>query len=278
MIVTLMKKRPRFDYSKSYFVESYKNEKMLIEAQLNLLKAVSNSQIDDERAFVQKVSRDHDTKLFGLPFKIIPIQNISVNTGSPVLQHVYMLEFHPCLGIINRLPKAIQISIDELKHVHNIQTTSEEVKMETRFYQIALKQWESLPAVGSAFSVQIQRDLFCDIFIEDPLFVCEVGESSTTTSDMKGSKKNMKDDLRKSLVSWGRLLSVITTRHRLIEAAVESDIITSIYRNFARQMGFDDCHAFLRAVSFEFAQSKPESELRPLTLGQILDDDSAIDR
>ena len=43
-------------------------------------------------------------------------------------------------------------------------------------------------------------------------------------------------------------------------------------------MGFDDCHAYLRAVSFEFAHPKPESELKPMTTAQLQHDDGRVDR
>ena len=77
---------------------------------------------------------------------------------------------------------------------------------------------------------------------------------------------------------WSKLLEVLTYRHRLLEAADETDILINIYKETAKKIGLDECHAHLRPVSFEFAQKKPDTDIKPLTLRQLLDDESRIDR
>ncbi len=51
-----------------------------------------------------------------------------------------------------------------------------------------------------------------------------------------------------------------------------------IYRKTAKDLGFDDCHLFMRAVSFEFAQRKSEMETRPISTVELLQNDGWIDR
>ena len=51
-----------------------------------------------------------------------------------------------------------------------------------------------------------------------------------------------------------------------------------IYRRRAKEIGFEEYHAFLRVVSFDFAQTKPEAEAQPVLITVIQEDDSRIDR
>lgn len=81
------------------------------------------------------------------------------------------------------------------------------------------------------------------------------------------------------LDTWGKLLEIITYRHRLLENINESDILLNTYTFISQKIGVDECHAFMRPVSFEYAKSKSELQnQKPLTLKQLLEDDSRIDR
>ena len=84
--------------------------------------------------------------------------------------------------------------------------------------------------------------------------------------------------MEKMMNIWCKLLELITYRYRLLEAVQETDILSSIYINIARTIGVDECHAFLRPVSFEFAQKKLDGQQKPLTLKQLQDDESRVDR
>lgn len=107
-------------------------------------------------------------------------------------------------------------------------------------------------------------------------------------------------------------LQVITLRYRLITAAQETDVVTKVifsglawtlflfffiwiivyyfiytitnfcplqaYKHRAKEIGFDEYHAFLRAVSFDFAQAKPEAEMQSALITLVTEDDSRVDR
>lgn len=78
--------------------------------------------------------------------------------------------------------------------------------------------------------------------------------------------------------NWSKLMEVITFRHRLIENSVECNILLKIYENSAIQMGLDECHAYMRPVSFDFAKEKLEGEKKPLTTKHLMEDESKLDR
>ena len=50
------------------------------------------------------------------------------------------------------------------------------------------------------------------------------------------------------------------------------------YKRQAKEIGFDEYHAFLRAVSFDFAQAKPEAEMQNVLITVVTEDDSRIVR
>lgn len=50
------------------------------------------------------------------------------------------------------------------------------------------------------------------------------------------------------------------------------------YKHRAKEIGFDEYHAFLRAVSFDFAQAKPEAEMQSALITLVTEDDSRVDR
>lgn len=50
------------------------------------------------------------------------------------------------------------------------------------------------------------------------------------------------------------------------------------YKRQAKEIGFDEYHAFLRAVSFDFAQAKPDAEIQNVLITVVQEDDSRVDR
>lgn len=50
------------------------------------------------------------------------------------------------------------------------------------------------------------------------------------------------------------------------------------YKRQAKEIGFDEYHAFLRAVSFDFAQAKPDAEIQSVLITVVQEDDSRVDR
>ena len=52
-----------------------------------------------------------------------------------------------------------------------------------------------------------------------------------------------------------------------------------LYTKHAHEMGFDECHMFLRCVQFEFASFKENADQPPpLFITSIQEDDTSIDR
>ena len=51
-----------------------------------------------------------------------------------------------------------------------------------------------------------------------------------------------------------------------------------IYEKSAAEMGIDMCHGFMRPLNFDFAKKKNDGEKKPLTMQQLIDDESKLDR
>ena len=49
---------------------------------------------------------------------------------------------------------------------------------------------------------------------------------------------------------------MVTWRHRLLNAAIETEILTKIYKKQTNEMGFEDFHMYLRYVQFDYAKFK----------------------
>ncbi|KAM7171725.1 coiled-coil domain-containing protein 162-like [Macrochelys suwanniensis] len=130
----------------------------------------------------------------------------------------------------------------------------------------------------SSYSSQIQKDLFADTLLEDPLLVRDIAmlalESGTDEEKKQGREKQAF-----ILDIFSRLLELITLRHRLIETALESAQLARMYKAFAVEMGFDEFHLYLRPVHFEFASHKEKADQPPpIFITALLEDDSSVDR
>ncbi|XP_077868441.1 uncharacterized protein LOC100372084 [Saccoglossus kowalevskii] len=279
VITNLMHKRPRFDFASDYFIKTYRAESVCLRLHCTLIKSILDKQIEEQREYIHKVTRDGDEE-FGLPHKIIPKQLINLNLSRPALKNVYMLEFHPCLAIASRLPHAINKAYFELYFTHRPKSITEGIGLEKKLLEVSLKQWENLDTMGNSYQEQVKKDLFADIFSEDPLFVCEVGKSLFMAKDEGGgSRRNKKEKQEDLLHVFCRLLDTITLRHRLIDAAWETEILTKLYKRHAFDMGFEEYHLFLRYVPFEFASFKENADAPPpVFITALHEDDSNVDR
>lgn len=56
-------------------------------------------------------------------------------------------------------------------------TTIEKITLEFRLVEILKKLWHDKKVIGFNFSNQIRKDIFSDVFIEDPIFVCDLVKS-----------------------------------------------------------------------------------------------------
>ncbi|XP_057314205.1 uncharacterized protein LOC130655465 isoform X2 [Hydractinia symbiolongicarpus] len=277
IMMTIMKQRPRIDFNEKYFVKAYQYETLLLRSHCDLVKSIIDEHIVDQRQYIQKLYRDGQQK-FGLPLKVVPIQSISVNTSRPALKNIFMLEFHPSLAIISSLPDVLRQAYRELIHTHQPDTTTKKVFLELKLIRTVQKCWNEKKNLSLMYSKQVNRDFFSDVFVEDPILVCQVGETMTTVENMRGSRIMRTEEIKKMITIWSNLLEAITYRQRLMTALNETSILLNVYEQHAKNVGVDECNAHLRPVSFDFAKVKPVVNQRPFTLKQLLEDESRMDR
>ncbi|XP_061091953.1 uncharacterized protein LOC133124596 [Conger conger] len=280
VITDVMYRWPRLELSSGYFVQAYREELGCMQSHQQLLSLVLNCQIDEQRHYLQQVWRDGPRGLgqdYGLPLNYIPKLLVSLGNSSPALRSVYLLEFHPSLYLASQLHQALTQAHTELCHLHRAKTTSEKVALEQRLLVQALQKWQSMAPSGASYSSQIQKDLFSEVFFEDPFFVRDIGlmvlGSAKEEEKMRGKERQLF-----MVETFSKLLELVTLRHRLIEAASETALLSQLYSGFAREMGFEQFYLHLRPIQFEFAVHKEKTDKLPLFVTALLQNDSTIDR
>ncbi|XP_012939634.1 uncharacterized protein LOC101845475 [Aplysia californica] len=278
VITNIMHQRPRFDLEAEYFVRMYRAECSVLRHHTALVKTILDKQIESQREFTQRVTREGDHE-FGLPNRIIPKQPIAVNLSRPALKNVYMLEFHPSLAIASRIPTALKHAYWELHETHQPDSAYAALMMEKKLLQVALKEWEGLPMMGTSFSMQVQKDLFSDMFAEDPLFQCELAQHCVQQQDQKAGRRTHKEKQVAMVKMISRLMEVLTLRQRMIDACWETEILAKIYKKQASEMGYPDYHMNMRFVQFEFASYKEKAgKAPPIFITAVQEDDTAVDK
>lgn len=72
---------------------------------------------------------------------------------------------------------------------------------------------------------------------------------------------------------------MVTLRHRLIVAAMETETLAKIYRHLAVEMGLEEYHMYLRYVQFDFAKFKENADQSPpMFVSELNPDDPQIDK
>ncbi|XP_041105837.1 uncharacterized protein si:ch73-242m19.1 [Polyodon spathula] len=281
VITDIMHKRPRLEISSQYFVTAYEEECICLQYHQQLVKDILNKQIDEQRQYVQRVWRDGqkgNVYEFGLPPNYTPKQLIAINSSSSALRNVFLLEFHPSLGLAPRIPQALNQAYNELCQLHRPRSVQESVALEKQLLQLAVEKWQALELLGASYSMPVQKDLFSGIFFEDPFFVRDVGFSALEFAE-EGEKKQGREKQAFIVETFSRLLELITLRHRLIECASETAQLAQLYRTFSAEMGFNEFHLYLRAVQFEFAAHREKADQPPpVFITALLEDDSQVDR
>ncbi|XP_041348511.1 uncharacterized protein LOC121368057 isoform X2 [Gigantopelta aegis] len=279
VITNVMGRAPRFDFSGIYFVRTYRSECTILHYYSTLVKKILNAQIEDNRAYIQRVSREEDSQ-YGLPNKIVTKQPISVNLSRSALKNIYMLEFHPSLAIASRIPDAFKHAYWELVHIHRPENVQACLKLEKKLLKLGHEEWDRMECIGKSFSKQLQKDLFHDVYMEDPLFMCAASQSLIVEQESQGGSNRSSKEKRTIMVSvLTRVLEAITTRHRLLDSCWETEILSKHYRKQAGDMGFEEFHLFMRFVQFEFANYKDDAgKPPPIFITSIQEDDSALDK
>ncbi|XP_055490903.1 uncharacterized protein LOC129696855 [Leucoraja erinacea] len=215
---------------------------------------------------------------FGLPLSVICKQPVAINNSCPALRKIYLLEFHPSLGMAACVRRALEHAYSELCHTHRPRTADGSIDLEKQLLHLAIAKWAAMDKHDSPYSLQVQRDLFAGVFIEDPLFVRDVGRSFIEAAE-EGEGRAGAERQTFVLHAFCRLLEIVTLRYRLLEAASHTAILAQLYKSVAVQMGFDEFHLYLRPVQFEFASHKDKADQPPpVFITSLLEDDSSIDR
>ncbi|XP_054846477.1 coiled-coil domain-containing protein 162-like [Eublepharis macularius] len=281
VITDIIYKRPRFDFRLGYFANIYKDECTCLRLHLQLVKDVLNKQIDNQRKYNHKIWRDGPKggiSEYGFPPYIIAKQLIAVNNSPSALKNIYLLEFHPSLGLVSLIPKALDHVLQEFQQICRPKIASDVINLEKCVLQLALDAWMTMESPESFYGFQIQKDVFVDVLVEDPSLVREIAMSALKSVTEEELKRDKGKHVHVVTI-FSRLLELLTLRHRLIEAAVETAQLGRIYKEFARGMGFDEFHLYLRPVFFEFATYKEKADqLPPIFITSLLEDDSSVDR
>ncbi|XP_051031282.1 uncharacterized protein LOC127215027 [Phodopus roborovskii] len=277
----IIHRRPKFDLSHSYFTKAYQDECTCLRLHGQLVRGVLSSHLEQQREYVRRLWRgDHPEahKTFGLPLNIICKQFVSIDCSCPASENVHLLEFHPSLGLVGLIPKALDHLLREARHAHKPVTPSGLAQLEQRVLQLALDLWLTPAKPETWYSAQLQRDLFSDKVMGDPFLVEEVGLLALRSAVDKDHKQGQ--NLHTLLLeTFSKLLELLTLRHRLIEVNVEGAHLARLYKELAQEMGFEEFHLYLRPVPFEFASHKDKVDRPPpVFMTSLLEDSSRVDR
>ncbi|KAF1430960.1 hypothetical protein FQV22_0012999, partial [Spheniscus magellanicus] len=280
-ITDIMHKRPRFDLKLEYFVNTYKDECICLQLHLQLLRDIVNKQIDAQREYIHKIWREGQRggiSEFGLPYNVITKQLISLNSSRPTLKNTYLLEFHPSLGLVCLIPKALEYTYQEFYSICRPKTASKASNLEKQVLQLVVDEWLTMEKTETFYSSQIQKDLFAEVLLEDPVLVQEIALSLLEVGADEEKKTDSENQLF-ILDSFSMMLELATLCHRLIEVATESARLARFYKAFAIEAGFGEFHLYLRPTHFESASHREKADhLPPIFITSLLEDDSCVDR
>ncbi|XP_050923208.1 uncharacterized protein LOC108888382 [Lates calcarifer] len=280
VITDIMHGRPRLDLDQDYFVQAYRAEIDCLRSHQQLIKNILDNQIEKQRQYLQRIWRDDhkgSTHDYGLPLNYIPKHVVSLGGSSPALMNVFLLEVHPSLCLASAVYHSLIQAHTELCQLHRATSVFDKLVLQQKLLQQALQSWNNLASPGASYSSQIQKDLFSDVFFQDPVLVQKVGLSLVNFTEEKDMKQGRKKQSY-AVETFSKLLELVTIRHRLLESASETAHLTQLYRNVASELGFDEFHLYLRPVQFEIAEQKDQTEQRPVFITAILEDDTSVDR
>nr|XP_040139111.1 uncharacterized protein LOC101969599 isoform X5 [Ictidomys tridecemlineatus] len=277
----IMHRRPKFDLGHPYFIKAYQDECTCLRLHLQLIKGILNRQMECQREYVQRLWRDDhpdDRKKFGLPLNIICKQLISINNSCPDLKNVYLLEFHPSLGLAGLVPKALEHLFSEACRTCRPTSPSGLASLEQHILQLALNLWLAPTKPENWYSEQLQKDLFSARVMGDPFLVEETGLLALTSAADEGQKQGQQPHML-LLETFSKLLELLTLRHRLIAMSLESAHLARHYKELAEEMGFEEFHLYLRPVHFECASPRDKVDRPPLAfITSLLEHSGRLDR
>ncbi|XP_060545086.1 uncharacterized protein LOC117660839 isoform X3 [Pantherophis guttatus] len=282
VITNIMYRRPRFDFHLGYFMNTYRDECTCLKLHLCLVRDIMNRQIENQRKYNYKIWRGGPKGCiseFGFPPHIVTKQLIALSNSPTALKNMYLLEFHSSLGLVSLIPKALDHILQEFQQICRPNTASEAIHLEEQILQLSLDGWMTMENPESFYGTQIQKDIFADVLVEDPLIIREI-VTLALKSVSEEEQRSSKEKQTITLNVFSRLLELLTLRHRLIETAVEGAQLGRLYKEFAEEMGFNEFHLYLRPVYFECATHKEKADqFSPIFIASLLEDhDINVDR
>ncbi|XP_056624604.1 uncharacterized protein si:ch73-242m19.1 isoform X2 [Triplophysa dalaica] len=280
VITNITHRRPQIDFTAGYFVQAYRDTIVCLQGHKELIRHVLNNQIDTQRQYLERIWRERPNGFacdYGLPPNYIPKHLVSVGGCWPVLKSVYLLEVHPSLCLASRLYESLEHACAELCEMYRAQTPSQKSNLEKKLLKLALHHWHILGTPGVTNSPQIQRDLFSDVFIEDPVMVRELGLSAVRSAE-EHQRTPGKEKQLFMVKTFCTLLELVTVRQRIIESAAETELVSRLYKCLAAAMGFDEYHLYMRPVQFEFAKRKEILKQPPVFITALQQDNQNVDR
>ncbi|XP_070651600.1 uncharacterized protein [Bos indicus] len=281
VITDIMHRCPRFDFSHPYFIKAYREECTCLRLHLQLVRGILNQHIECQREYVQRLwQKGHPdaSNTFGLPLNIICKQLIFINNSCSALKNIYLLEFHPSLGLASCIPSALEHLLREARHTCRPTSASALTLLERRVLQLALDVWLTPAKPESWYSAQLQKDLFSAKVMGDPFLVGETGLLALKSAADQGQNQGQ-DSQMLLLEMFSKLLELLTLRHRLIEMSLETIHLARLYKDLACEMGFEEFHLYLRPVHFESASHKDKVvHPPPVFITSLLEDSDCVDR
>ncbi|KAL2098869.1 hypothetical protein ACEWY4_005349 [Coilia grayii] len=279
VITDIIHRRPRLTQA-TYLVQAYQEELVCLQTHQQLIKHILDHQIDEQRRYLRRVWRGKEGGValgFGLPPYYAAKQLVTLCGGSPALKSVFLLEVHPSLCQAQQVYQALGKAHAELCQLNGAKGAPEQVALEQRVLKRALHYWHTQASLGASYGPQIQKDLFSEVFIEDPLLLRNMGLTVLRSVEDKDFKSE-KDRQLLGVETFSKLLELVTIRHRLLEAAVESEHLAQLYKALALELGYEEFHLYLRPVQFEFAVMKDVPDQRPMFITALLEDNFCVDR
>lgn len=79
--------------------------------------------------------------------------------SSPTLKNIYLLEFHPSLGLVCLIPKALEYIYQEFYSIFRPKTASKASNLEKQVLQLVVDEWLTMEKTETFYSSHIQIDV-----------------------------------------------------------------------------------------------------------------------
>ena len=103
-------------------------------------------------------------------------------------------------------------------------------------------------------------------------------QSTVKQLEEANKNKTKKEQHEAVLSSLAKYIETITLRHRIIGAALETEVLAKLYKKQANVMGFEEFHMHLRYVQFDFAKYKENAGALPGSLNELGTENVQLDR